>query len=399
LDAGAAPVKRRLPHLLLALYVSLVPLSLLVRGPEPDNGEPFFLLAAMGFPVVGALIASRRPDNPIGWLLLALGIVFGAGLFADSYVETGATALAGVMGWYGSVALLIWLPLGVVFLPLLFPDGRLLSPRWRWAVRLTVAAVVLGLLATGLKPGPLDTNQKPDIVNPFGVPALKGLLEVVNVVGEVLLIAAIAAAVSSVVVRFRRSHGEARLQLKWFAWVGSVMIVAFLVAAVTAALGDDSPVAFLGNIGWPVGLLCLIVGIPVATGIAVLRYRLYEIDVVINRTLVYGLLTATLAAAYLGSVLLLQLAVDPLTSNSSLAVAVSTLAVAALFRPARRRIQGVVDRRFYRRKYDAARTLEGFSSRLREQVDLEALGSELRNVVHETMQPAHVSLWIRSPGR
>jgi hypothetical protein len=176
------------------------------------------------------------------------------------------------------------------------------------------------------------------------------------------------------------------------------MIVGFLLAAIAAAFGDNSPIAWIGDIGWPVGLLSLVIGIPIATGVAVLRYRLYEIDVVINRTLVYGFLTVTLAAVYIGSVLLLQLVLDSFTSGSSLAVAVSTLGVAALFRPARARIQGVVDRRFYRHKYDAALTLESFSARLREQVDLEALGGELRNVVSETMQPTHVSLWLKGPG-
>jgi hypothetical protein len=392
-------VRRRLPFVLLAVYLCFVPLSLLLRGPESDQGEPYFLLVALGFPLVGAVIARKRPDNAIGWLLLALGLVFGAGLFADSYVESGATALVGPVAWYSAWTLYLWLGLGVVILPLVFPDGKLLSPRWRWALWTAVAAIVLSFIGIGFKPGPLDTNQKPDIQNPVGIPALKGALEVVNVIGEVLFIAAILAAIASVVVRFRRSRGEARLQLKWFAWVGGVMIVGFLFASITAALGDDSPLAVVGNIGWPVGLFAMIVGIPVATGIAVLRYRLYEIDVVINRTLVYGLLTATLAAAYLGSVLLLQLALGPVTSGSSLAVAVSTLGVAALFRPARARIQTVVDRRFYRHKYDAARTLEDFTTRLRDQVDLDELGGELRGVVRDTMQPEHVSLWLRGAER
>jgi hypothetical protein len=392
-------VRRRLPFVLLAVYLCFVPLSLLLRGPEPDEGETFGLLVALGFPLVGTVIARKRPDNPIGWLLLAMGLVFGAGLFADTYVESGATALVGPVAWYSAWTLYLWLGLGVVILPLVFPDGRLLSPRWRWVLRTAVAAIVVSFIGTGFKPGALDTNQKPDIQNPVGIPALKGALEVVNVIGEVLFIVAILAAIASVVVRFRRSRGEARLQLKWFAWVGGVMIVGFLLASITAALGDDSPLAVLGNIGWPVGLFALIVGIPVATGVAVLRYRLYEIDVVINRTLVYGLLTATLAAAYLGSVLLLQLALGPVTSGSSLAVAVSTLGVAALFRPARARIQTVVDRRFYRHKYDAARTLEDFTVRLRDQVDLDELGGELRGVVRDTMQPAHVSLWLRGAER
>jgi hypothetical protein len=384
---------------LLAIYLSFIPLSLLVRGPEPDQGEPFFLVLALGFPVVGALIASKRPDNPIGWLLLGMAMTFGFDLFTECYVESGAQALTVPFAWWGTWSTYLWLLQGVVLLPLLFPDGRLLSPRWRWAVRVALAAVVLCFVGTAFKPGVLDSNEYPKHQNPMGIPELKGVLSVVNTIGSVLLVLAIGAAVVSVVLRLRRSRGEARLQLKWFAWVGSVMIVGFLLAAMTSAAGDGTVLSVVGNIGWPLGLFSLIVGIPIATGISVLRYRLYEIDVVINRTLVYGFLTVTLAAIYLGSVLLLQLALDPVTSGSSLAVAVSTLGVAALFRPARARIQGVVDRRFYRRKYDAARTLEGFSARLREQVDLETLGGELRSVVTETMQPAHVSLWLKGQGR
>jgi hypothetical protein len=391
------PVKRRAPLLLLGLYLALVPLCLLVRGPEADQGEPFIMLAALGFPLVGALIASKRPNNPIGWLLLALALAFATNLFADAYVETNAQAGQALFAWYSAWTFYVWLVMGVVFLPLLFPDGRLLSPRWRWAIRLALAALALSILCTAFKPGSLDANTTPNLQNPLGIPALEDVLKVVNVIGQVLLILAIVAAVVAVVLRLRRSSGEARLQLKWFAWVGSVMIVGFLLAAIAASISDEGPVGAVGSIGWPIGLFGLLFGIPIATGISVLRYRLYEIDVVINRTLVYGLLTAALAGSYLGSVLLLQLALGPVTSGSSLAVAVSTLAVAALFRPARSRIQGVVDRRFYRRKYDAARTLEGFSARLREQVDLETLGGELRSVVKETMEPAHVSLWLKEP--
>jgi hypothetical protein len=195
----------------------------------------------------------------------------------------------------------------------------------------------------------------------------------------------------SLVVRFRRSRGVTRLQLKWLAMSGVLFALSMLVSTVLFLVGLKTA----GN----VPVLLALSSVPIFAGEAMLRRRLYDIDVVINRTLVYALLTATLAAVYVGSVLLLQLALSSVTSDSSLAVAVSTLGVAALFRPARSRIQAVVDRRFYRRKYDAARTLEQFSARLREQVDLDSLGGELRAVVSETMQPAHVSLWLRGAGR
>jgi hypothetical protein len=223
-------------------------------------------------------------------------------------------------------------------------------------------------------------------------------------VSAVLFVPCFFAGGASVVVRLRRARGEERQQLKWFAYVAAVMGVALLVAgaavlAEKAGAEERTWAYVVGASGWFTALAMILLGVPVAVGFAVFRYRLYDIDVVIRRTLVYGVLTAALAGAYLGLVLLLQLVFQPLTQGSDLAIAGSTLAVAALFRPARGRIQEVVDRRFYRRRYDAARTLEGFSARLREEVDLDSLSADLRSVVRETVQPAHVSLWLREAGR
>jgi hypothetical protein len=270
----------------------------------------------------------------------------------------------------------------VTFLLLLFPDGRLLSRRWRpiaWCAAAGIAGVFVG---NSLHSGNLE--DFPKVANPYGVdsPAIEALTGI----GYLALLVGLVGSITSLIVRFRRAGREQREQIKWLMWAGALAVAIFVVGIA----GYDLWGAGVANTAILLGVL----GLPVATGMAILRHRLYDIDVVINRTLVYGALTATLALAYLGSVLLLQLLLRPLTHQSNLAIAASTLAVAGLFRPARTRIQAIVDRRFYRRKYDAAVTLEAFSARLRDEIDLSSLSSELQAVVTETMQPAHVSLWL-----
>jgi len=277
------------------------------------------------------------------------------------------------------------LALVLIFMPLLFPDGRLPSRRWLPVLVLagvgTVMMVVLGALADTL-----SVNEAPgyEIDNPIGVEGLRNV-EDLPVFGVLtgLLIFSIVGAGAAVVVRFRRSRGVERQQMKWFVYAVALMLLV-------------PTEGFLPGIFGSVALGAVLIGLPTAIGIAVLRHRLYEIDLIINRTLVYGTLTATLVALYLGGIVLLQRVFVTLTGEkSTLAVVASTLVIAALFNPLRRRIQSFIDRRFYRRKYDARKTLEDFSARLRDETDLETLNAHLVGVVAETMQPAHVSLWLR----
>jgi hypothetical protein len=373
---------KRLPWIALGLGVLLLALGAALH---PEDGI-YYAPIGVGFLGVGALLGHTHPGNPIGWLLLGFGLVASVASFTEQYahhalvVDTSLPAgnLAAAVGTH------IWHPgFGLfVFAFILFPEGRLLSPRWRWMAWATVV-VYGGLLLSG----PFD-KELLDLNVPAAHPLVHGTAaDVGGAVFGALLIAnlvLLAIAAVSLVLRLRRSRGEERLQVKWFCYVVAFVLVTFSVSVMVVGQGT------LGVVLFPL--------IPIAAGISIFKYRLYDIDVVINRTLVYAALTAVLATTYLAIVLLLQFALDPVTSGSSLAVAVSTLAVAALFRPARTRIQATVDRRFYRRRYDAARTLERFATRLREQVDLEALGGELRGVVQETMQPAHVSLWLRGDG-
>jgi len=231
------------------------------------------------------------------------------------------------------------------------------------------------------------------IDNPYGIEAFGGLLKVIGGVSSIVLLVTVLASVFSIVIRFRRSRGDERRQIKWVAYAGAVVaLVLILQLAVETALPKASALLEVLNLG----LVVAFIGVPIAAGIAILKYRLYEIDTIINRTLVYGGLTALLALVYVGSVIALQYIFRTLTGGeSSLAVVASTLAIAALFNPLRRRIQALVDHRFYRRKYDAAKTLAAFSARLRDETDLDALSGELVSVVRETVQPARVSLWLR----
>jgi hypothetical protein len=299
------------------------------------------VLAGLVYLTTAGLLIARVPRNAVGWILGATGVMFVVGAF-----------------WDGDLIWDVWLPaLVIVALPLVFPNGR---PYWRWVAW---AGAVGGVWATlGLPEGP-DT---------------------------VLLTGAAVGALVSMIVRFRRSRGVERQQLKWFAYIAGVSLVDLLIGA-AVDLND----AWGDNVVLLTGLIFVLLvgfGLPLATVFAVLRHRLYDIDVVIKRTLVYSALTATLAAAYLASVLLLQLVMSP---SSDVAIAASTLAAAALFRPARGRIQAFVDRRFYRSAYDAQQTVEAFGARLRHEVSLEALSSELRVVVTDTMHPAHVSVWLK----
>ncbi len=381
------------------LLVATTLLLILLGGstPLPEGwvswrAQAILSTGLIGAPILGGLIASRRPENPYGWLWLIFGISSALATFAQVYAayalvaEPGSlpaprivgTLMAGV-GWFVFVTLL---PL----LLLLFPTGHPPSRRWRfvvWAV--VVAAVVLSTAGPFLH----GVGGFAPVENPLGVGGTVGEALTVLVFAAVMVIfAAIVLSALSLVFRYRSAGGVERQQLKWFAYAGVLFagqgISQFFYEPPGAwdALTETMPLAALY----------------VAVGVAILRYRLYDIDVLINRTLVYGVLTATLVLVYFGGVVMLQVLFHALTGQGSqLAVVASTLAIAALFQPLRRRIQDFIDRRFYRRKYDAAKTLAAFNAKLRNETDLDRLGDELVSVVKETMQPAHASLWLRPP--
>jgi hypothetical protein len=355
-------------------------------------------LPFLAFPLVGALIASRRPENPIGWICLAAGL-FWMSIVVEASIPGSASypvIIDALLQW-------TWVPpvglLGI-YMILLFPDGKLPSRRWHPFAWFAGAVMVLTSVAVTLSPGPLEDH--PGVSNPLG---LEGHSIVAQVLARapVLLPICILASALSLVWRYRHSGGEVRLQIRWVAFAASLVSVAYAVTAVSgiffapeASTNEQAPPLWLALLQDAV--LVSYAGVPIAVGFAVLRYRLYDIDLIINRTLVYGSLTVLLASAYVGGVVGLQAIFRGLTGQeSTLAVVASTLAIAALFNPLRRRVQTFVDRRFYRKKYDARKTLETFSGRLRDETDLHTLSSDLVAVVRETMQPAHVSLWVR-PG-
>ena len=366
-------------------------LSLATAGLASSAAPAAAIVAASG--VLGVLVTSRHPRNPIGWLFCGVAVTGSLMSLSRGVAELWLDGkgvpdwIGETAAWYGDVSWILVILPAATFLLLLFPDGRLPSPRWRAVAWCAGAGIGLLFVADSFDAGRL--GDYPELSNPYGVDS--PVLDALAAIAALGLTVAIVGSPLSLVLRFRRAGRVQREQIKWLALAGAVAAVTFVIALA----GYD----LWGSEVADGAIMVSVLMIPVAAGVAILRHRLYDIDVVINRTLVYGALTATLAAAYLGSVLLLQLALSPLTEESDLAIAGSTLAVAALFRPARTRIQNAVDRRFYRRRYDAARTLEAFGVRLRDQVDLEALGGELRGVVADTMQPAHVSLWLRESPR
>ena len=381
----------RLAWALFGLWVAMAVLAGVYASRSEDKFELILMLALTAFAIVGALVASRRPGNPIGWMLLAVVLLNAAGSVLVGYTATADDPVTFAV-WLDDWISDAWIGLIALGVPLLYPDGRLPSPRWRPLAWFAAGCFALALLARMFGDRVLDTEAPGTWPNPYALPGAAGdaAAAIASAGGAFYAIGALTG-FAAVVARLRRSHGVERQQVKWFAFVGALMLASLLLAAFSL-IAPDLTGYTVGAVAWGAFLILFALGLPFAIGMAILRHRLYDIDVVINRTLVYGALTATLGGTYLALVLLIGLTLG----TSNLAIAISTLAVAALFRPARARIQAAVDRRFYRRRYDAARTLEAFGGRLRHELDLDALQRELVGVVGETVQPAHASLWLRS---
>ena len=383
----------RLAWLLWTATMLLVALALvlgLVKRPEVPLFDAPLMIIPPTFATLGALISSRRPGNTMGWIFLVTGILGGAQIFSGQYANVALfpedTLLPGgaLAAWFAMLAQNSF-PASILFLVLLFPDGRLPSRRWRplaWVMGIFLAVT---LVVGAMSPGPF--TEFPSASNPFGVEGMKPSGAIL-VAGELGGLVCVVATMLALIVRFYYSRGEKRLQLKWFTYAAVVGLLTPLL------LNMFVPTVFqlVGSYAWMVGFLSL----PVSAGVAILKYRLYDIDRIINRTLVYGLLTISLVLVYVSSVVSLQYVFRAVTGGSSkLVIVASTLVIATLFSPLRLRIQASIDRLFYRRKYDAGRVLALFGARLKDEVALDSLAGDLQSVVKETLQPAHVSLWLR----
>jgi hypothetical protein len=348
------------------------------------------VLATVSAAAVGALLASRRPRHPVGWLLLGVGLGLIANILVEPYVTYGLLirpgSLPGARYLVGLayVTTVIWLSCAG-FVLLLTPTGSLPSPRWRWWARLAAAAPVVTMLGSVVQPDPMAPDW---YGNPLAVPALAPVLVVPAVAGVVIVLGSLPVGAWSLVRRYRRARGIERQQLRWLALAGGVLGALLLLVALVAGLAFTADAVVLTSLALCVALL------PLTTGAAILRYRLYDIDRIVSRTLAYSILTVLLGLGYAAVVLGLG---RLLGQHSSLVVAAATLAVAAAFQPLRRRVQQAVDRRFNRRRHDADRVIDAFAVRLRDQVDLDALNTELLAVVHQTMQPTTAWLWQRPP--
>ena len=377
--------------------LALLLLALILSHPHTHTFDDWLdsTLNAMFFSTVGAIVASRRPENPVGWLLCLWALGESIYHFSGQYaiyallVQPDSLPAGEAFAWVSSWLVFIVIGLSVLSI-LLFPTGRPPSRRWRWVTWLTVAFVLVGAVSGAFSSGPVEGLGP--IRNPLGIEGFSNFFNsiLLNMVALVLVVAA----ALSVFVRLHRATGIERQQIKWFAYATAAAVMGLVLAEIIPDV-IDVPLWFerMGNAIF----LSLIPAIPISMGIAILRYRLYDIDIIINRTLVYGTLTATLALVYFGVVTTTQALFRTLTGQQELpqlVVVASTLVIAALFNPLRRGIQSFIDRRFYRSKYDARKTLESFAAKLRNETDLEALNEDLVGVVRETIRPAHVSLWL-----
>jgi len=373
-------------------------LSTLNRGPDVPGAavvvvDTLLGLVGLGFIALGLLVVHRRPRNPVGWIIAGAGLTAGVSDFAERYAvyalytDPGSIPGGEIMAWLSN-----WTFIPVIFaapalLFLLFPDGKLLSRRW-WPVVWIVILTTCATMVTSIFQPVLDEAPFDGVANPLVVAPPRALLEALSFIGWPGMAASFLVAALAMILRLRRSRGVQRQQLKWMAAAAAVLPLASASGVVSYYLGYESIAGFLA--------IFSILPIFLAAGYAVLRYRLYDIDVLINRTLVYGPLTASLILVYFGGVASLQRLLAPVAGQGGqLAIVASTLAIAALFNPLRRRFQAFIDRLFYRSKYDAAKTLEAFSMKLRDETNLEELNSNLVSVISETMQPAHVSMWLR----
>lgn len=398
-------MSNRLPWMLWILTVAgLVAAPVIGLSGAPGDGETVelpilipFAIFVLGFATVGALIVSRHPSNPVGWLCAAAALVYvSAGLadtFVNGYPETARNSGA-VVRFLIAVGESLWavgLGLGATLLLLLFPDGRLPSPRWRpvaWVASTCLTVLPLTLILT---PGRI---QDYPVQNPAGISGAGPALEAIAGVALLGLLVTIPLCLASLFFRYRSAAPRQRQQLKWLLFAAVLAGLLFSAGVAVPFIGTQSEVAVeVSNFLFTLALSV----IPICIGIAVLRHRLYDIDVIINRALVYAGLTGVLALTYIAIVFGLQQVLSPVTQESDLAIAASTLAVAALFRPMRSGLQDFIDSRFYRRKFDAQRTLDEFAGSMRDEVDLDNLASQLTKVVNDTMQPSQTSLWLR-PG-
>jgi hypothetical protein len=390
-----------LAGLCVAMFLASIVLHVLAHSSqEPTStgdtlSELLIFFSFLAFPMVGALVASRHPKNPVGWICLTVGLFWTLIFLGDSIPGSGPYPVT-----IAALTQAIWIPpvglLGI-YLILLFPDGKLPSRRWRPLAWLSGMVMVLASLGITFSPGPLEGH--PGVSNPLGLEGAPPWVFTAGIAILLLLPLCMIASALSLVLRYRRSWGEEREQIKWIAFAASVVGLLYLITMVSS-FTFSGPWGAAGTPLW-LGLLQQVslvsfTAVPIAVGFAVLKYRLYDIDLLINRTLVYGSLSATLVVLYFGGIVVLLWVFVALTGEkSTLAVVASTLLIAALFNPLRRGIQGFIDRRFYRNKYDARKTLDVFSVKLRNETDLDALSSDLVGVVRETVQPSHVSLWLR----